>query len=174
MSSINRHQQCGCVWYSLVTEKKEKLYVRPIGAKKERRIRAGVILHSIKDDKFLLVETYHQHLGFPKGGQEKGESLADTASRELKEETGIEIPAKELDQLKRYSYGGGTTYFYYPFFNFPDQWNCLSIDPNPENDVTGNGWISFACFRDDPKNNSHLRKFVKEMMKKRAFSRNRR
>ena len=43
------------------------------------------------DNKVLLVVHSQGHIGFPKGHIEKGESGKDTAIREVKEETGIDI-----------------------------------------------------------------------------------
>ena len=43
------------------------------------------------DDKVLLVDHSKGHIGFPKGHIEEGESGKDTAIREVKEETGIDI-----------------------------------------------------------------------------------
>ena len=43
------------------------------------------------DDKVLLVVHSKGHIGFPKGHIEKGEEGQDTAIREVKEETGIDI-----------------------------------------------------------------------------------
>lgn len=43
------------------------------------------------DDKVLLVVHSKGHIGFPKGHIEDGETGRDTAIREVKEETGIDI-----------------------------------------------------------------------------------
>lgn len=155
-------KKCSCLWFSQTFKKKlTTQWVRGV-----KRIRAGVILHYLPENKFLLVETYYQHLGFPKGGQEPGETLAQTAVRELKEETGIELEEQLVSRLRRFSYGGSTTYFYFPFQIFPPAWKSLSIDPSPTNDVTGNGWLEFTCFAEDIRCNSHLKKFIKEFRRK--------
>jgi bis(5'-nucleosidyl)-tetraphosphatase len=60
----------------------------------EQHISAGVIpyCNNGKHTKFLLIQhdTHDQHWAFPKGHQEPGETLAQTALRELAEETGID------------------------------------------------------------------------------------
>ena len=53
----------------------------------------------INDDKVLLVKHNAGHIGFPKGHVEDGETEEETAIREVKEETGIDI---EMDTNYRY------------------------------------------------------------------------
>lgn len=52
----------------------------------------GIIPVHLTDDQrhYLLVQHGKGHWGFPKGHQEPGESPADTAKRELTEETGLD------------------------------------------------------------------------------------
>ena len=53
----------------------------------------------INDDKVLLVKHNAGHIGFPKGHVEDGETEEETAIREVKEETGLDI---EVDTNYRY------------------------------------------------------------------------
>lgn len=53
----------------------------------------------INDDKILVVTHNAGHVGFPKGHVEAGETEEETAIREVKEETGIDI---EVDTTHRY------------------------------------------------------------------------
>ena len=53
----------------------------------------------IKGDKVLIIKHNVGHIDFPKGHMEKGESEVETAIREVKEETGIDI---EVDTNYRY------------------------------------------------------------------------
>jgi len=40
---------------------------------------------------YLLVRSIHAHFGFPKGHTEPGETEVETALREIKEETGVDV-----------------------------------------------------------------------------------
>lgn len=53
----------------------------------------------IKDGKVLLVHQNNDVWGFPKGHMEEGETEVETAIREVKEETNLDI---ELDENKKY------------------------------------------------------------------------
>ena len=53
----------------------------------------------IKDNKVLLVYQNNDVWGFPKGHMEEGETEIETALREVKEETNLDI---EIDESKRY------------------------------------------------------------------------
>ena len=54
----------------------------------------------IDNNKVLLVKHNKGHWGFPKGHVEKDETEVQTAIREVKEETNIDV---EVDESKRYS-----------------------------------------------------------------------
>lgn len=67
----------------------------------------GVIPFKIEKGKikFLLIRHHAGHWGFPKGHQNPGESNIETAERELKEETGLEIEKiYKKAYLERYAY----------------------------------------------------------------------
>ena len=53
----------------------------------------------IKDGKALLIQQTNGYWGFPKGHVEEGETEVETAIREIKEETNIDV---EIDETKRY------------------------------------------------------------------------
>lgn len=53
----------------------------------------------IENKKVLLIKQTKGHWGFPKGHIEDGESEIETAKREVKEETGLDV---EIDERKRY------------------------------------------------------------------------
>ena len=53
----------------------------------------------IKDNKVLIIKHNKGHYGFPKGHMEKGENEIETAIRETKEETNIDVI---VDENKRY------------------------------------------------------------------------
>ena len=54
----------------------------------------------INDNKVLLIKQIQGHWGFPKGHVEKNETELETAAREVKEETNLEV---EIDANKRYT-----------------------------------------------------------------------
>jgi 8-oxo-dGTP pyrophosphatase MutT (NUDIX family) len=66
-----------------------------INMKKEKS--CGCII--IENEKVLLVQEMEGHWGFPKGHVEPGETEAQTAIRETKEETNLNV---EVDTNKRY------------------------------------------------------------------------
>ncbi len=55
----------------------------------KKEISCGAIV--IKNGKVLLIKHKEGHWGFPKGHMESGESYIETAKREVKEETNIDI-----------------------------------------------------------------------------------
>ena len=54
----------------------------------------------IDNGKVLLIEQTQGHWGFPKGHVEENETEVETATREVKEETNIDV---EIDENKRYT-----------------------------------------------------------------------
>ena len=54
----------------------------------------------IEDGKVLLVKQTQGHWGFPKGHVEENETEVETANREVKEETNIDV---EVEENKRYT-----------------------------------------------------------------------
>ena len=55
----------------------------------KQEISCGTIV--IKDSKVLIVRQLDGYYGFPKGHMEDGETYIDTAIRETKEETGLDV-----------------------------------------------------------------------------------
>lgn len=64
----------------------------------EREKACGAII--IKDGKVLLIKQNDGYWGFPKGHVEENETEEQTAIREVKEETNIDV---EIDNTKRYT-----------------------------------------------------------------------
>lgn len=64
----------------------------------KKEISCGAII--IKDKKVLIVRSKKDHYGFPKGHMEKGETEKETAIRETKEETNVDI---EINESKKYT-----------------------------------------------------------------------
>lgn len=65
---------------------------------KEKEKSCGCII--TKDNKVLLIKQTKGHWGFPKGHVEKNETEIETAIREVKEETNLDV---EIDANKRYT-----------------------------------------------------------------------
>jgi 8-oxo-dGTP pyrophosphatase MutT (NUDIX family) len=51
------------------------------------------------EDKVLVIQQVKGHWGFPKGHVEEGETEVETAIREIKEETNLDV---EIDDIHRY------------------------------------------------------------------------
>ena len=66
--------------------------------KKEKSCGAVVIKEESNETKFLIIKQTDNHWGFPKGHVEEGETEEQTAIREIKEETNIDV---ELDNRFR-------------------------------------------------------------------------
>ena len=64
-------------------------------------ISAGAVVFTLIDYdlKYVIIHDNNGNYGFPKGHQEKGETLNETAIREIKEEIGIDIEL--LDDFKK-------------------------------------------------------------------------
>lgn len=123
-----------------------------------RRIRAGVCMYNPREDKLLIVQVYNEFIGLPKGGQEKGESLSQTALRELEEETGIKL--EKVDETKKITFYKTCTYY------IMDTDECLPVCLRDleHNDVSGVGWIHRRCIPNLPgKITSHLIEILKRI-----------
>ncbi len=59
--------------------------------KAKTEISCGIIPYYIHDEPKILIVRSTNHWGFPKGHQEAGESVFQTATRELLEETGLKV-----------------------------------------------------------------------------------
>lgn len=56
------------------------------------------------EDKILIIQQVEGHWGFPKGHVEEGETEVETAIREIKEETNIDVEIEEkFRYVERYS-----------------------------------------------------------------------
>lgn len=120
------------------------------------RCSARVILLDA-DDRTLLFRSYLHHtldpaLGFcwstPGGGREEGESMAESAARELREETGIEVAPGDLGATVAYTAGYADLGFMAGHFRddfFAHRVNESIVDTSGHDDVersyiTGHRW----------------------------------
>lgn len=70
------------------------------------KISCGII---ITDGDVILLGhvTGYNHWDVPKGGVDPGENFYETAVRELKEETGVELKIEDIEPLGRFKYRTG-------------------------------------------------------------------
>ena len=70
----------------------------------ERTLSCGVILLDRSGRLLLAHATETSHWDIPKGQGDPGEAPIDAALRELREETGIDLPPQRLTDLGRFAY----------------------------------------------------------------------
>jgi len=109
-------------------------------------VAVGVVVW--KDDKVLVVRRGKPprdgQWSIPGGGQELGETVRETAVREVREETGLEIRLIGLvdvvDYLERDDAGG--VRYQYTLVDWTAEWTAG--EPTPGGDVAGAEWAHFA------------------------------
>ena len=108
----------------------------PIRSTRPRR--AGVLILDPTRKFILLVQSCGKLWGAAKGVMELNETTQETALRELKEETGIEVKAERLKTKIKI---GRDTYYVliYPMIKLKIPYS------NEYNDVTGLAWVSLKC-----------------------------
>jgi 8-oxo-dGTP pyrophosphatase MutT (NUDIX family) len=101
------------------------------------KTKAGIIL--IKNNEIFMTETYHTHLGFPKGEKEPNETIKECAEREFYEETGtyINISHYNYKIIKMNIYS--VLYVFYVIICNDISLNTLPIDTK---EITSFGWLS--------------------------------
>ena len=102
----------------------------------QNKIKAGILL--IKNDEIFMTETYHTHIGFPKGEKEPNETIKECAEREFYEETGTKIQIDKYDfkivKINVYK----VTYIFYVIndYNF-----TIHTHPKDTKEITSYGWV---------------------------------
>jgi 8-oxo-dGTP pyrophosphatase MutT (NUDIX family) len=159
-----RHLCPGCKW---TFNNKKLSNNRPVVSYAKRqgpRIRAGVCMYCPKEDKLLIVQTYNEFIGLPKGGNEAGETIQQTALRELYEESGVRL--ESVDESKRVVMHRSCTY-YIVEVESTDSIYPVEIHEFPDNDVSGAGWVHLNCIYKLPgRTTSHLDSIIR-MLKER-------
>jgi 8-oxo-dGTP pyrophosphatase MutT (NUDIX family) len=119
------------------------------------RIKAGTIPMNLNNKKILIVQSYSNSWGLPKGSVEGFETPPETALRETLEETGIQFFSSELQSPIRLL---NCNAFYYPVFTQRDiPYDFSTIDT----EITGIGWVHLECLgKFDIPLNYHLRQLV--------------
>jgi 8-oxo-dGTP pyrophosphatase MutT (NUDIX family) len=106
------------------------------GSDIQDKTKAGILL--IKNDKIFMTETYHTHMGFPKGEKEPYESVEECAEREFYEETGTKI------NLNDYNYTIIKINVYkvtYVFYVIRDENVSINTHPKDTKEITSYGWV---------------------------------
>lgn len=103
--------------------------------------RAGAFITDRSTQSVLLVQSYNNRWGVPKGHVEQGETLPETARRELKEETGILLPLDVFNSS--FSRKVGKTLYYMIEMKRNDDYVPNIADL--EEDITGLCWIHYSC-----------------------------
>ena len=116
--------------------------------KKYNKLKAGGILHDIKKDKLLLVQSRGKLWGFPKGTKNYDETIENCAIREIEEETGIKVTKKMFGDSIIVNNGKST--FYYIKHDEIEVEVQNSIE---NNDANGIGWIKVDCLKNLLKKN---------------------
>ena len=105
--------------------------------------KAGVIIFEKKNKKYLLIQSFGNLWGFPKGSKNKNEDLRECAKRELLEETNIDIPLKHF--VKYIDIKINEQYARYYYLELSQEYKGkISIKKNIDNfpnDSTGYPWI---------------------------------
>lgn len=107
----------------------------------DEEAKAGGIL--IYKGRVLIIQSRAEKWGFPKGGFEPGETAAQCAEREVREETSFDVGFSEDDLKVRYK---STTLFVKYLQDEPPKIDIQYLK-TPGNDCTGIGWIRLTCLK---------------------------
>ncbi|MFS8639328.1 MAG: NUDIX hydrolase [Symbiobacteriaceae bacterium] len=95
----------------------------------------GLVLH---EGAILLVRNRRGHWGLPKGHWEPGELLAETAAREVREETGIEVEIGDLAFITEFRNAEAREHLVQFFFGARPIGGILSPAPG---EISGVKWV---------------------------------
>jgi hypothetical protein len=149
----------GCCNYAVTSYIKKRRHYRSFD-KTCKPCKAGVFITS--KDKVLLVQSKGQYWGPPKGSLKPGESIKEAALREVKEETGIDLKAEELNEIKVVK--GSCHYYQIEMEELDVKVQTDIVD----NDANGIGWFKIGCLVDLVQNgkiyiNQHCVLLLKKM-----------
>lgn len=102
--------------------------------------RAGCILFDDSTQKVLCVcNRASQKWGFPKGHQEKYESIRECALRELREETSVVLDFPSLHHARLISHKGRNKFF---LVHIPSAQTLRCLDRHDENEISDIQWFT--------------------------------
>ena len=103
--------------------------------------KGGVFVFNSIRGSILLIQSRGKLWGCPKGTVEKEEDVKTCALRELKEETGIDLPSGELTSYITIKNKG----LYYLYDTTREAGQLPKYDEDEYNDATGFTWIKIDC-----------------------------
>jgi ADP-ribose pyrophosphatase YjhB (NUDIX family) len=129
--------------------------------------KAGSFIYDETKNKVLLVQSRGQMWGCPKGSLKEKETTIECATREVKEETGLDIDFKELKESVIID--NKVEYFIHEMKE--KEVYIQSNNDSEANDANGIGWFHVDCLDDLIKNgiiniNQNCRILIKKILRK--------
>ena len=116
-------------------------YTNDVEIKRQARKRkGGGFLYDKATNKLLLVQSRGQLWGMPKGSFEPNETSLECATREVKEETGIDI---NINRNTRCFCVSNCSYYYYVEMGE----TVVKVQDVEDNDANGIGWFNIDCLK---------------------------
>ena len=109
--------------------------------------KAGVLLFDSSNNSVLLVQSAGNFFGLPKGSIEENETVSEAASREVFEETGINVSNIALQTAVKFKPYNNQTYFLIDF-----KQTEVDVQETEGNDANGITWIKLDCLRNQISN----------------------
>jgi len=122
----------GCIF-------KMSVYDSDKGFSRNKR-KAGVVIFNPPTDSVLLVQSRGNLWGFPQGSIEENETIEAAALREVREETGYVLNARDLLKMHRVN----TKVHYFESYS---ERHPLHVQKTPGNDVNSLAWIKLSCVK---------------------------
>jgi ADP-ribose pyrophosphatase YjhB (NUDIX family) len=154
-----------CCIYKIIPYKKpiSNIYQKQVDLKIKK---AGIFIYDSSSKKILLVQSRGQMWGCPKGSIKEIEDPLECAIREVKEETGIDIDEKSLNDFIIIN-----SKVQYYFLEMKEDKNISVQNQIIDNDANGIGWFNIDCLYNLVKDgiiniNQHCRLLIKKKFNK--------
>lgn len=164
---MNYYCTNNCCTYKIIPYNKKLLnnyiYQKQIDVKIKK---AGIFIYDNESKKILLVQSRGQMWGCPKGSIKEMEQPLECAIREVKEETGIDIDEKSLNDFVIIN-----SKVQYYFLEMKED-NSINVQNHIiDNDANGIGWFNIDCLYNLVKEgfiniNQHCRLLIKKKFNK--------